>query len=66
MKGRHEDRRRRGQEDKGTWGQEDSVQFKECNICQVQILPNCNLPMSVYKYTLSVITLRTNHICVCI
>ena len=65
-----EDRRTGGLEDKNKGGQENRKtgeqekrrtgrheEDRSATFCQVPLLPNCNLPMFVYRYTLSVINL---------
>ena len=59
--GRQEESRTGLQEDMRTGGQEDRrtvFSLGSATAYQVPLLPNCNLPMSVYKYTLSVINLH--------
>ena len=59
--GGQEDMRTGGQEDRRTAGKEDRrtvFSLGSATFRQVPLLFNCNLPMSVYKYTLSVINLQ--------
>ena len=72
--GGQEDRRTGGQEDRRTEGKEERrtevrrtggqgdrrtvFSFCSASFCQVSLLSNCNLPMSVYKYTLFVLNLQ--------
>ena len=59
--GGQEDRRKEGQEDKRTAGNKDRMtvfSLGSATFCLVPLLFNCTLPMSIYKYTLSVMNLQ--------